>query len=1574
MKKIGEKILSGAIAFIITFSNFGLLGNGLMEAIAEDTVKEEKQRKIQMSFAISKYVQYANEKGKGVILQEELNLGTEENENEHIPVLKNEVKVNVPLINQIAPNNIQILANSTENTDGKGKYETDFNESNWQYNEQDGTLTISYENKTQYTEYRKDSLDQFQIIYNYPETSYIGYENPVEVPVNISLTRTLKNDKEQVELKKELSSSVKLENQIGNIVTYNIQEMNEIYKGYMYVSKKNNLNKETLYKTKEIINISNINVIDDLDMKRETAYMAKESEQEIDAKEVEYRETKINSTAIDKIIGENGYLEIYSGGEDPLFSIEYQQEEDGSKKMVKVDKDGKAEYIQNNEITIQYPEGVNSIEIKTSRPIGCGDLELVNTKAIKGETDKSLKELENLEKILEKVETRIMSLAEKSVLANNVLNTQLANSILNNNTNINAEQTQTKEKILNTEQDIKEHSKKEIKLQEPSKTIEWNIDKKTWTTLEENKIKIEATLRDNDSKYALFNNPTLRIELPQEITKGKIIQKIEEKTSLLYANGLEIKNSSIKDNNIEIELSGEQKDYSNSEFGGTKVVIELSVSTKKDIPTFEMPIQLTCIEDNKVTSTNSETIKVQSKGSLLLINQIGFDEQIVTTYDSNPKEIQIDLKDNNIIGQAALILNDYPEEEITNVEIVEEIVSAEGIQSMYIKQIEQNSEDITVTYSQDGVNYLTQEEIKDFSNIKFYKIALKNSIKSKESKLLGFAYEIAKDIKNNTPITLKTTVNYKIKQTQYKEESTLKFIVKREEQKPDPTPTPDPEPEQPSEEEKILEKMNVEAKILVNDEEQPDNVQLKQGQFFKYRITVINNSEKDVQGLELTSTTDGTNFWGLIEKDTVLPDGGFTEATDYKEYSEYNNTKKTVVNIEKNNKYIWEFEVIAKQDSNMAKNLIKLKLGNYEKQGTEINSNLTEGNFNIKLINEYGEDLNIKSNSNLNMLAILKNISGKDIANSQVILNLPNELTIETEKIALFPQEEELFDNKKIKVEKNENVLKYKIEGSIQKDETIKIPIRMQTNDIDVGLEYKDIQLRAEAQVYSNNNFLTDNVSNIYNKRIYQQKTGIKAELNEKIDNKILKNGDKIIYEISVENPGKIDIESVGITGEFTRGININRAKLERENGQIEELKPYSNSDYFKGFSLKANEKVKINIELIINTNEVLSDAEKLDAKLTINTSLETALEYQNEYQFEKPTNPDNPDDPKDPDDPEDPVIPVDPSNPEEPVDPTTAKEITGIVWLDENKNGQRETQEKRMQNVKVIIYNKTTKRTKEVTTDEQGMYTVKVNPGTYIIMFEYDKKNYSPTEYQKDGVESGINSDAIASNVTIGGTKKKMAITNEINVNEEHINNIDLGLIKNAKFDLSLEKGITKVIVKNSKETRTINHNNAKLAKVDLTAKYINSTDIFVEYTFTIKNNGEVAGYVGKIQDNLPSGLAFSSELDKNWYKGADGMLYNSELSNTIINPGETKKVTLTLTKQMNEDNTGTIKNTGSLQEVKNVSAIEEESTENNTDSAQLIVSIKTGSPVMYISITLTCIAIIATGAYTINKKVLKD
>ena len=36
---------------------------------------------------------------------------------------------------------------------------------------------------------------------------------------------------------------------------------------------------------------------------------------------------------------------------------------------------------------------------------------------------------------------------------------------------------------------------------------------------------------------------------------------------------------------------------------------------------------------------------------------------------------------------------------------------------------------------------------------------------------------------------------------------------------------------------------------------------------------------------------------------------------------------------------------------------------------------------------------------------------------------------------------------------------------------------------------------------------------------------------------------------------------------------------------------------------------------------------------------------------------------------------------------------------------------------------------------------------------------------------------------------------------------------------------------------------------------------------------------------------MSFSSDLNKTWVQGADGNLYNSELKNITIEPGETKE-----------------------------------------------------------------------------------
>ena len=48
------------------------------------------------------------------------------------------------------------------------------------------------------------------------------------------------------------------------------------------------------------------------------------------------------------------------------------------------------------------------------------------------------------------------------------------------------------------------------------------------------------------------------------------------------------------------------------------------------------------------------------------------------------------------------------------------------------------------------------------------------------------------------------------------------------------------------------------------------------------------------------------------------------------------------------------------------------------------------------------------------------------------------------------------------------------------------------------------------------------------------------------------------------------------------------------------------------------------------------------------------------------------------------------------------------------------------------------------------------------------------------------------------------------------------------------------------------------------------------------------------------------------------------------------------------------------------------EDAKDNNRSSATLIISIKTGSIILYTGVTISCIAIILAGAYMIKKKVL--
>ena len=238
-------------------------------------------------------------------------------------------------------------------------------------------------------------------------------------------------------------------------------------------------------------------------------------------------------------------------------------------------------------------------------------------------------------------------------------------------------------------------------------------------------------------------------------------------------------------------------------------------------------------------------------------------------------------------------------------------------------------------------------------------------------------------------------------------------------------------------------------------------------------------------------------------------------------------------------------------------------------------------------------------------------------------------------------------------------------------------------------------------------------------------------------------------------------------------------------------------------------------------------------------------------------------------------------------------------------------------------------------------------------------------------------------SELTIENEKQNVPSTDIIQVQGMDIDGIDIGLIELKNFDLQLDKYVTKILLQNSAGTTTREYNNEKVAKTEIDAKQLNGTTVIIEYQIKVTNVGEVAGYARKIADYIPNDLKFSSELNKDWYE-SDGTLYTTSIANDSIAPGESKILTLTLTKTMTENNTGLVNNTAEIVEDYNELGLEDSNStpgnkvkdENDYSSADVLLSIRTGGGV-YISIGVIIAIIVASGVVAgviVKKKNAKE
>ena len=161
---------------------------------------------------------------------------------------------------------------------------------------------------------------------------------------------------------------------------------------------------------------------------------------------------------------------------------------------------------------------------------------------------------------------------------------------------------------------------------------------------------------------------------------------------------------------------------------------------------------------------------------------------------------------------------------------------------------------------------------------------------------------------------------------------------------------------------------------------------------------------------------------------------------------------------------------------------------------------------------------------------------------------------------------------------------------------------------------------------------------------------------------------------------------------------------------------------------------------------------------------------------------------------------------------------------------------------------------------------------------------------------------------------------------------------------------------------------------------KKINSTTVKFVYNITVKNEGEIAGYATEISDYLPSGLEFIEAENSQWTKVADDKVTTNALANTRLEPGQSASVQLVLKWINGEDNLNLKTNIAEISADKNDSNTSDiDSTPNNQqpgeddiDTADVFLSISTGTAPTYIALTTTVLAILATGIVLIKKFVL--
>lgn len=1355
---------------------------------------------------------------------------------------------------ELTAEKVEVTAYSTMATNGKdGAISFGTAEENklgsWQYDSESGKITITVNNnkdENNCVEWAKNAVDEFVVTYIFDKEAI---SNTSAIKTEVENNIKLYTDEAE---HKKTARYWETNAEKAMLVELDIQAPEKL--------SKRNIQKGESFAEAWTLNISNTQIGGDILAVSEIDKLNIADSEDIKPV-THYNATYINKEDFINILGENGEIVILkmATGEE----------------LGKITKEST---IENNDkiLGISYSENASQIGVQISKPVKAGKLSIASRKTL------NISSVEEYVSKIDKID---------SLTINAIAGIQKAGE---------------EDFIYSTET-----ISKQISLVSPKSNAELGInlgkDKETLPVGEENKVDFTVTLHTSKETDKLFNNPTVQIELPEQVKEASIVENTE---GISNANGLELNGITINNNIIEVKLTGNQGEYVDYNGQDTTITFSANLKTPELQPTTTGDIKLTVVNGEEKIEDSKQVTFSAEKGIILAnsISNYNGEEPEILAIKENSKTGLLSEEKSAIAQVKGTIINNT-EKDVENVVVVGNF-AGEGSTITPILKEQIAVENATVEYSADGQTWeaYNAEKASTYKNYKItfakkladksittftYKIEIPENLGANKSMNSTYAIEIEDKIQKAAAITLETPQKIEI-------EVSAKAISDTVYEEQEVTFTVD-----------VTNKSNVTAKNVSIEASLPEELEL-----------VSKPENFDIEAGKTVTKT-------ITAKVKALP-----EETKQKDIT---TTIKAIPNGKEDQAKTVEVKNVVKQAN------LKIEVNSYIEDSEEKKA-------------EVGDIIQYE--------ITLKNTSESEMKNIEIINKIPKETKLVEGYMLILDEElDEYVEDKNIsKKDLGNNIYSWSILELKGKEEKTLI-VRVELESLTENKIKNEIAIKCEQEFGKDNQYIIQVLNEV------KAPAKVTATMSSPTENAEVKENDEIIYNILIKNEGEA-LANINIEDILPEGLSVEKAEYKIGDEESEEIEYNPGKINLYEITLKQNE--ELNIKIICTVTDKVTK-EKISNSATISMKGSKDIKT-NEVMHRVKVNPGIPDKPGTDEPGTD--------KPDTPTDKTYS--ISGTAWLDENEDGIKEEKEKLLKGILVKIkqINKDNvaeylkgEDGKEITaiTDNDGKYEFKeLKAGKYIIVFEYNTKTYKLTPVtNKDSVPTAP--------TTSEGTTVK---TDTLNVTNENIENINIGLVLNSKFDLELNKYITKVTVQNNSGTTEYNYNNEQLAKVEIKAKQMASSTVLVEYQIEVKNNGAVPGTATVIADYLPKGLKFNSEMNTNWYQGTDGNLYTEELKDIMLEPGESKQVKLVLTKAMTSNSTGTFTNAAEIYEDKNDFGLvdtnstpaNKEQKENDYSTAELIISTATGSPMMYIGIIITSMLILGGGIYLINKKVILE